>query len=169
MRMDKVQVTSAKRTYDYELLRENGQWRVRHGDMVRNVDLVRRDGSRFSVVIDGWSYDMGIAIDKANYTIYHRSRSETFLIEAHDVARIKAQTGIGDRVMERHILAPMPGLIIHVMCQPGDIVEKGQVVLVMEAMKMENNIKSPLAGRIKTIHVETGKSADKGQLLVEFE
>ena len=70
--MDKVQVTSAKRTYDYELLRENGQWRVRHGDMVRNVDLVRRDGSRFSVVIDGWSYDMGIAIDKANYTIYHR-------------------------------------------------------------------------------------------------
>lgn len=167
--MTKVQVTSAGRTYDFELLKENGRWQVRHGEVVRYVDLVRRDGSRFSVVIDGWSYDMGFTVDKTAYTIYHKSRSENFLIEDYDRARIRARTGSDDQVKERHVLAPMPGLIIHLLCRPGDIVEKGRAVLVMEAMKMENNIKSPFTGRIKMIHVEIGRSVDKGQLLVEFE
>ncbi len=167
--MKKIQATSADRTYDFELQKENGQWRVRHGHSVRTVDLVRRDGGRFSVVIDGWSYDMGFAVDKAHYTVYHRSRSESFLIEDYEMARLKAQTGLGQRVPERRLLAPMPGLIIQVMCRPGEIVEKGQALVVMEAMKMENNIKSPETGTIKTVHVESGRRVGKGQILVEFE
>jgi len=67
------------------------------------------------------------------------------------------------------IKAPMPGLIVKIIVQQGDSVEKGQVLLNFEAMKMENQLKSPGAGKIKSISVSEGDKIEKGQILVELE
>ncbi len=70
---------------------------------------------------------------------------------------------------DRRILAPMPGRVVRVLVGPGDTVEAGQPVLVIEAMKMENELRSPRAGRIKDVAVEQGASVEAGRVLVVIE
>ena len=65
--------------------------------------------------------------------------------------------------------APMPGLVIKLLKNEGDTVEKGDSLLILEAMKMENVIKSAGAGTIKSISVSVNDKVEKGQLMVEFE
>jgi biotin carboxyl carrier protein len=67
------------------------------------------------------------------------------------------------------VLAPMPGLIVRVNVSPGDIVEAGQGVIVMEAMKMENELRSAAAGVVKSVRVKPGVAVERGATLVELE
>jgi biotin carboxyl carrier protein len=69
----------------------------------------------------------------------------------------------------KEVKAPMPGLILQIQTAVGATVQKGDVLLILEAMKMENAIKSPVDGIIKAIPVNQGKSVDKNQVLVQFE
>ncbi len=64
------------------------------------------------------------------------------------------------------IEAPMPGMIICYEVSEGDTVEEGDVVLILEAMKMENSITSPVSGTVKQIGFKDGDSVKKGDLLV---
>jgi glutaconyl-CoA/methylmalonyl-CoA decarboxylase subunit gamma len=64
------------------------------------------------------------------------------------------------------ILSPMPGNILKVNVQNGDVVKKGQVLLVLEAMKMENDITAPADGKVTAIKVEKGQSIQAGEVLV---
>ncbi|MCK5759075.1 MAG: biotin/lipoyl-binding protein, partial [Clostridiales bacterium] len=66
------------------------------------------------------------------------------------------------------ISAPMPGTILGVKVAVGDTVEKGQTLLILEAMKMENEIAAPEAGTVSSINVETGASVESGQLLASL-
>lgn len=68
------------------------------------------------------------------------------------------------------IKAPMPGLIRKILSHPGDILDPGSPVLILEAMKMENIIKSPpVEVKVKKIMVEEGKTVDKGSVMILFE
>lgn len=64
--------------------------------------------------------------------------------------------------------APMPGLIVEVRVQPGQAVQKGDPLLVLEAMKMENILKAPADGVVASIKVATRDNVTKGQVLVQF-
>jgi biotin carboxyl carrier protein len=66
------------------------------------------------------------------------------------------------------LVAPMPGMIVRVLVQPGDRVQVGQGVIVMEAMKMENELRAPSAGTIETVAVSAGSAVEKGAVLVEL-
>ncbi len=61
--------------------------------------------------------------------------------------------------------APMPGTIMDVKVGVGSSVEKAQVVLIMEAMKMENEIVAPVAGKVLDIRVKKGDSVNAGDVL----
>ena len=67
------------------------------------------------------------------------------------------------------INAPMPGNIVNVQVKAGDTVTKGQVLLVLEAMKMENEIMAPRDGVIAGVHVNKGDSVDSGKLLISMQ
>jgi biotin carboxyl carrier protein len=67
------------------------------------------------------------------------------------------------------IKAPMPGLVLDVKVNIGDTVEKGDSILVLEAMKMENVLKSPAEGVVKSIHINKGDAVEKNHLLISFE
>jgi acetyl/propionyl-CoA carboxylase alpha subunit len=67
------------------------------------------------------------------------------------------------------LIAPMPGLIVRVHVQPGDQVQAGQGLVVMEAMKMENELRVQVAGRVRTVLVTSGSVVEKGALLIELE
>jgi biotin carboxyl carrier protein len=67
------------------------------------------------------------------------------------------------------IKAPMPGLVVDVRVQAGDVVKKGDPVLVLEAMKMENILKAPGDGKVAKVHVTKGVAVEKNQVLVNLE
>lgn len=68
-----------------------------------------------------------------------------------------------------HILtAPLPGTVVELFVKPGEHVEAGQVVLVIEAMKMKNSIRSIYGGLVEAVLVSQGQSVAHKQALVEF-
>ena len=69
---------------------------------------------------------------------------------------------------EGHLLAPMPGKIVNIKCQEGDIVSKGQLLVVFEAMKMENEIFSPVSGKIVRILIAEGSLVSLNQVMIEI-
>ena len=68
----------------------------------------------------------------------------------------------------KSLKAPMPGLILKVHIKEGQEVQKGDSLLVLEAMKMENIIKAPADLTIKQIHAKSKEAVEKDQTLIEF-
>ncbi len=66
------------------------------------------------------------------------------------------------------ILAPLPGSILKLEVGKGDIVEKGQLLLIMEAMKMENRVLADRAGVVENIKVQPGDSVLQGDVILEI-
>jgi propionyl-CoA carboxylase alpha chain len=69
----------------------------------------------------------------------------------------------------KSVLSPMPGAIVSIAVEPGQMVVEGQELLVIEAMKMQNIIKSQIEGKVKKVNVKAGVSVAVDQLLIEFE
>jgi pyruvate carboxylase subunit B len=65
--------------------------------------------------------------------------------------------------------APMPGLVVRVLVEPGQEVAAGSGLVVLEAMKMENELKAPAAGTVGAVRAQTGQAVEKGEVLVEFQ
>ena len=78
-------------------------------------------------------------------------------------APVAAPTG-GAKV----IAAPIPGTIVSLAVKPGDAVEPGQELCILEAMKMKNAIRATRNGKISVVHVSVGSLVRQGQPLVEF-
>ena len=64
---------------------------------------------------------------------------------------------------------PMPGKIIKVNVSEGDAVVAGQILVIIESMKMEQNIKTPVTGTVKSVHVTEGQQVDLEEALIEVE
>ena len=76
-------------------------------------------------------------------------------------AKKAAPAGDGDPIN-----SPMPGTIVNVKVKAGQDVKKGDVLVILEAMKMENEIKAPKDGKVTSVNVNKGESVDTGTLLV---
>ncbi|WP_188454518.1 pyruvate carboxylase [Virgibacillus oceani] len=74
-----------------------------------------------------------------------------------------------DKGNEKHIGATMPGTVVKVLCEKGDKVNKGDYLLINEAMKMETTVQAPFSGVIKEIYVKNGDALAVNDLLIEFE
>ena len=67
------------------------------------------------------------------------------------------------------ILSFIPGTVLDILVKEGQTVEKGDDLMILDAMKMQNKLKSALAWKIKKIHVNKGDKVSKGTLLIEME
>ena len=65
--------------------------------------------------------------------------------------------------------SPISGVVVKLAAQPGQSIQPGDILLVLEAMKMETNITAPIAGKIAKVNVSAGDGVQGGQVLVEFE
>ena len=69
----------------------------------------------------------------------------------------------------REIKAPMPGLVLKILVNEGDLIKKGENLLILEAMKMENMIKAPADLIVKKINVKIGDKLEKNQLMLTLD
>lgn len=69
----------------------------------------------------------------------------------------------------KSIISPMPGAVVSIDVRAGDLVEDGQQLCIIEAMKMQNVIKSEIAGKVKKVNVKAGDSVVVDEILIEFE
>ena len=114
-----------------------------------SVVTVERDGATARVTNAGTAVDVAV-------------RTET------DLLLERFGLDAADGSAEREVRAPMPGLVLRVLAQPGDAVEAGQGLVVLEAMKMENELKAPTGGTVVAVHAEAGAAVGKNALLVEL-
>jgi len=100
---------------------------------------------------------------------HHGDRWEIEVVDER-TRHIRSLTGEGQKRSGGGILrAPMPGLVVRVLVEPGQRVTAGAGVVVLEAMKMENQLKAPAEAVVKSVKVSPGKTVEKGEVLVEFE
>ena len=83
-------------------------------------------------------------------------------------ARRRAAAGHGAQPGDAVVRAPMPAQVRALQTRPGDLVVKGQTLLVLEAMKMEIRVQAPLAGQVEHVLVTAGQQVNRDQVLLEI-
>ncbi len=112
------------------------------------------------------------------YNVTVNGTAYEIVLEVVDAADVKAAPVAAPAVAEKvatpaaapvaggaTVNAPMPGTILSVNVQNGAVVKKGDVLMILEAMKMENEIMSPVDGTIASVNVQAGASVDTGAVL----
>jgi biotin carboxyl carrier protein len=124
----------------------------------------------FSILVDGQSTSAIVQRAGTTYQVIAGGVPHFVGVESERQTLLKKIAGVvGTQKRREEITAPMPALVVRIEVQEGARVEKGQGLIVLEAMKMENEIKSPEAGVIKRIAVTAGSTVEKGQILVTLE
>jgi biotin carboxyl carrier protein len=102
--------------------------------------------------------------------LWYKIADEIFSVDVADVSgspTSRRKTGASKKSSDQ-ILAPMPGKITKIFVQPNEVVQKSQVLLVMEAMKMEYTLKSDLDTEVEKINVKVGDQVMLGNLLIQL-
>ena len=152
----------------------NGEWSFEmDADSLAPFDMARMDSSSVHVLNEHQSYKTNLLqadFHKKSYRISVNGKPYDVQI-AGPLDQLISDMGfeLGSTRNISQIEAPMPGLILDIQVSPGDSVQEGDPLLVLEAMKMENVILSPREGVVKKVAVTRGMTVDKKHLLVEFE
>jgi pyruvate carboxylase subunit B len=153
--------------YEVEI---NGESILLNGEPV-NVDLMRSGAAElYSVLFGGRSYEMLVNSDRFNYTI--NVRGVQFQVQVEDerarrMNRARRLPALPDG--ELAITAPIPGLVVRVLVAVGDVIEEGQPVVLLEAMKMENELRAMRGGVVKSVLVSSGQRVDQNAPLLVLE
>jgi len=131
----------------------------------RVVFTVDQDGV-FTVQVDGQLLHAYIASDGLRTLVAIDGCVYEFVREEKKIAQSR-QREAGR--LNPEIRSPMPGKILEVRVSEDETVEAGQVLVVLEAMKMENALTAEGPARVRKLHVSSGELVDLGQLLVELE
>jgi len=146
-----------------EVRETQGRYRVTLGEKTLELDLVRTGEHDVSVLVDGMSHDLSLEKTREGFAVL--LRGDRFDVELKDAVK----GVVLDKAAHAgplKLTAPMPGKIVKVLVAPGEAVEAGRGVLVMEAMKMENELRAARAGTIQEIRVKEGQAVEMGALLL---
>jgi biotin carboxyl carrier protein len=166
------------------------RWVVRGGRLSHEVDVERR-GSEFTVEIGGQRHEVElVSLDGAVASLRFLANGRSHPITYDHGANGSWRVTVGQREFDLEVLtpaeaveavsagreagpsrltAPIPGKVVAVKVQPGDQVEPGQALVVLEAMKMENELAAEQAGKVAAVHAAAGDTVEGGELLVELE
>ncbi|HZM20640.1 MAG TPA: biotin/lipoyl-containing protein [Anaerolineales bacterium] len=121
----------------------------------------------YSLIVDGKSHESYVAQVDDIWQVLMRGRLYPVTVEDEREKRLRAAAGGGvAETGEFHLKAPMPGLVVTIPVAEGQEVKKGQVLLILESMKMQNELKSPRDGKVNRIKVKAGESVEQRQTLL---
>jgi len=130
--------------------------------------VVGLDGEK--VLVDGAPYDVQVASGRAVVGGITYGLEVEGLTEAPSKGEAGRKKSLGTSAAgEGAVTAIMPGKIIRVLVKEGSTVAAGDVICLLEAMKMENELKAPRSGIVKALHVQPGQDVERGAVLAEIE
>jgi len=140
------------------------------GDKSYLVDFLEPQKNIFSLLIDGRSFEVDVdAVDTSDvFQVY--LKGDLFEVEMVEEKKKKLAQKMAKGVTGRQELkSPMAGNVRQVLVKPGDRVEAGQVLLILEAMKMQNEIKAPIEGIVASVTARAGVAVAAGDPLCVVE
>ena len=156
---------------EYSVVAEDGSTTINGRPFTVEVtdDPSTGSGQGGGVLVDGITYDVALegetaTVGSESYTVQVSGLAATPTAPTPSTAPATAAVA-----GEGAVTAIMPGKIVRVLVEEGDQVTEGDVVCVLEAMKMENELQAPATGEVKTVHVSPGDDVETGAVLVEIE
>lgn len=140
------------------------------------------EGPRF--VVDGTAFDPKVkALGAGRYKVTVGDRTYDFAIRNGVVSEGPRQLDLevrrarpelvrknaAGRKADGRVKPPMPGKVVEVKVKEGQDVKEGDVLCVLEAMKMQNDLKSPMSGKVTRVHVQDGANVEATTILIEVE
>ena len=139
-----------------------GNWRLRIGDRSVTATGGRRPDGRLAVVLDGRRFN--VFANHLGESVVIRHDGETYRFHLPDLMSADAE----DDDAGGRLVAPIPGQVTQVFAKPDTAVTRGQVLIVLEAMKTVFRLAAPADGVVATVNCQPGDSVVEGQLLVAF-
>ena len=158
------------------------------GDRVADVSLVNKEGNKVQITIDGKPYEVDIVMaengscsilhdgDSYNAELIHHEGKKSYDVNifyrSYHIDIVDSQAKYlrmkkgDDTRQDDKIIAPMPGKVVQIPVQKGDHLQAGDIVIVLEAMKMQSNYKVNSECIVKDILVNEGDSVNGNQTLV---
>jgi biotin carboxyl carrier protein len=174
--MNKLTVTIDDKTFDVEVIAQRG---------APGLFTVNLDGQSLTVYVPDAGTRAGCAplpgaaesvewmiVDNRPYEMVFAPDLRSVQLEGlrHTIqVRDKEMQGARPASGDGRVKAPIPGLIARLHVEPGQTVEAGQTVVVLEAMKMENEIRASKPGVVRQVHVQPGQTVVLNEALVEIE
>ncbi len=165
MIVNKVKIDNSEFNYD---VNENI---VLLDNQPNEIEILKRfSNDYYEVLINGKKLIVGIKKDNNQIQINYQNRTfDIEIIDSFSAIKKEMSSLSGNELMTASVKAPMPGLIIKINKNINDKIQKGETLVIIEAMKMENSIKSPFDGIVKSIYSTVGNTVAKNDILFEIE
>ena len=121
----------------------------------------------YSLVVDGHSFDAHVYPNEDAWQVLFHGALFTAHVEDEREKRLRA--ALAGRVAEHedyHLKAPMPGMVVSIPVDEGQVILKGDVLVVLESMKMQNELRSPRDGKVIRVRVEIGDRVELKETLL---
>lgn len=162
----KLVATVQGQTHEVEVTGGEGRYRVAVGDQVWEVDARAPQPGIHSLLVDGVSYAADLSMQDGGVVVDVGGERYEIQVEERTRWIIRTRGGTGAGGGGQTLVAPLPGRITHVAVRPGDVVQRGDALLVVEAMKMENELRAAAAGTVTEVRVAVGQPVNAGDVLV---
>jgi len=170
--MSRYLVKIDDKEFDIELKYNSDKYYALLNGKEFKIDSYKLGENRAVLLIEGKSLEVDVHSNGYDNrkTVFLKGTEIAVDIEDYNLAQLRKTVGLSsDKIIDKTVKAPMPGLILDVKVTAGDTVEKGQPLLIIEAMKMENIIKASGKAVVKEVLVKKGASVEKGSKLLELE
>ena len=124
----------------------------------------------YSLLVNGRSYEAYVNPLDDGLQVLLQGRLYPVTVEDERTKRLR-ESSSGQPITkgEIHVKAPMPGLVVATLVEPGHAVEKGELLIILESMKMQNELKAVRSGMISRVRVKAGDSVEQNQVLMTIE
>ena len=146
---NEVYIDKKNITFEVSKINSNA-YLLKFGNKMFEITSNKISGNKFGFLINGWYFDATVR------TLLQENVNEL----QQNKAKLKHHSDVK---------APMPGLILRMKKSTGDIVNIGEPILILEAMKMENELRSPSSGMVKEVYYKEGQSVDKDAIIMTIE
>jgi len=121
----------------------------------------------YSLLVNNQSFEGSVyPSDEGWQVLLHGSQ---YVLQVEDEREKRLRASMGGELPENidfHLRAPMPGLVVAIPISEGQAVQKGDVLIILESMKMQNELKSPRPGKISRVRVKPGDSVEHKETLL---
>jgi biotin carboxyl carrier protein len=156
----------ADETHELEIRRAAGKTVMVWDGEEFPFDIVRVEPTSYSVIMAGHSVGVNIDRIRSIDPDLHGFRASLydgaydFTLQDPHKTLLAAAMARGRKGATGLVAALMPGKVLKLLVQPGEVVEEGQPILILEAMKMQNEYTAPMAGTVGQVHVEEGMNVE---------